>query len=73
MFAAAFIAHQRYVDEGDQYAPDDAPDKIFSRPFNAHHFQVGQKNYNTQTENGGKEKHHAEKDENTAGVIFHTL
>jgi hypothetical protein len=71
MFAAAFIAHQRYVDEGDKYAPDDAPDKIFPGPFDPHHFQIGQENNDTHTENGGKEKYHAEKDQNTAGVIFH--
>jgi hypothetical protein len=72
MFAAAFIAHQRYVDEGDKYAPDNAPDNIFARPFYTHHFQIGQEYNDTQTENGGKEKYHAEKDQYAAGVTFHT-
>ena len=71
VFAAALIAHQRYVYEGDQYASHDTPGNILSRPLYAHHFQIGQEYDNPHTENGGKEKYHAEKDEDAAGVIFH--
>ena len=71
MFAATLIAHQRYVDEGDEYASDNAPDQILSRPFDAHHFQIGQEYDDPQTENGGKEEDHSKKDQDTAVVTFH--
>lgn len=71
MFATTLITHQRHIDEGNEYAPDNTPYHIIRRPLYSHHFYIRQEYNNTHTENGGKEEDHAEEDEDAGIVVCH--